>query len=72
MFDPNVFALSKHVGALCVTRGTGVYKLGTKLGIDAMELLRMINGKGGDNQGGHRRVGEGVGQQPVLLYQAGC
>jgi hypothetical protein len=28
-----------------VTRGTDVYKLGTRPGIEPMELLRMINGK---------------------------
>jgi transcriptional regulator with XRE-family HTH domain len=28
-----------------VTRGTDVFKLGAKLGMDPMELLRLINGK---------------------------
>jgi hypothetical protein len=28
-----------------VTRGTDVFKLGAKLGMDPIELLRMINGK---------------------------
>jgi hypothetical protein len=45
MPEPKVFEFSKHIGALCATRGTDVYKLGAKLGIDPMELLRMINGK---------------------------
>jgi hypothetical protein len=36
---------SRRIGALYATRGTEVYKLGAKLGIDPMELLRMINGK---------------------------
>ena len=61
MPDPKPYEFSKHIGALCVTRDTNVHKLGAKLGIDPMELLRMMNGKGDDNQGGHRRVGEGVG-----------
>jgi transcriptional regulator with XRE-family HTH domain len=39
------YTFSTHVGALCVTRDTNVHKLGEKLGIDPMELLRMINGK---------------------------
>jgi hypothetical protein len=30
---------------LCATRGTDVFRLGAKLGIDPMELLEMINGK---------------------------
>jgi hypothetical protein len=29
----------------CVNRGTDVFKLGAKLGMDPIELLRMINGK---------------------------
>jgi hypothetical protein len=45
MPEPKVYEFSKHIGALCVTRGTDVYKLGPKLGMDPMELLRMINGK---------------------------
>jgi hypothetical protein len=40
-----VYEFSKHICALCVTRGTDVFRLGTKLGIDPMELLQMINGK---------------------------
>ena len=45
MPDQKVYEFSKHIGALCVTRGTDVYKLGAKLGIDPAELLRMINGR---------------------------
>jgi hypothetical protein len=45
MPDPKVYEFSKHIGALCVTRGKDVHKLGAKLGIDPMELLRIINGK---------------------------
>jgi transcriptional regulator with XRE-family HTH domain len=45
MPDPKPYEFSKHIGALCVTRDTNVHKLGAKLGIDPMELLRMINGK---------------------------
>jgi hypothetical protein len=40
-----VYEFSEHICALCVTRGTDVFRLGTKLGIDPMELLQMINGK---------------------------
>jgi hypothetical protein len=39
------YRFSTYVGNLCVTRGTDVFKLGAKLGIDPIELLRMINGK---------------------------
>jgi len=45
MPEPKVYQFSKHIGALCVTGGTDVFKLGGKLGIDPMELLRMITGK---------------------------
>jgi transcriptional regulator with XRE-family HTH domain len=45
MPEPKVYEFSKHIGALCVTRDTNVHKLGAKLGIDPMELLRMVNGK---------------------------
>jgi hypothetical protein len=40
-----VYEFSRHICALCATRGTDVFRLGTRLGIDPMELLRMINGK---------------------------
>jgi len=42
---PKVYEFSKYIGELCVTRDTNVYKLGAKLGIDPIELLRMINGR---------------------------
>ena len=42
---PKPCRFSAYVGNLCVTRGTDVFKLGAKLGIDPIELLRMINGK---------------------------
>jgi hypothetical protein len=45
MPEPVVYEFSEHIGALCVTRGTDVYKLGRKLGIDPFDLLRMINGR---------------------------
>jgi hypothetical protein len=45
MPEPKVYEFSRHIGALCVTRDTNVYKLGVKLGVDPTELLRMINGK---------------------------
>jgi hypothetical protein len=42
---PKPYRFSTYVGNLCVTRGTDVFKLGAKLGMDPIELLRMINGK---------------------------
>ena len=45
MTEPKVYEFSKHIGALCVRANTNVHKLGEKLGIDPMELLRMINGR---------------------------
>ena len=45
MPEPKVYEFSKHIADLCATRGTDVFRLGTKLGIDPMELLQMINGK---------------------------
>jgi hypothetical protein len=45
MPEPKVYEFSEHICALCATRGTDVFRLGTKLGIDPMELLQMINGK---------------------------
>ena len=42
--QPTAYEFSKHIGDLCVIRGTGIYKLGPKLGIEPMELLRIING----------------------------
>ena len=44
MPEPKVYEFSKHICALCATRGTDVFTLGAKLGIDPMELLQMING----------------------------
>jgi hypothetical protein len=45
MPEPKVYEFSKHICALCATRGTDVFILGAKLGTDPMELLQMINGK---------------------------
>jgi hypothetical protein len=45
MPEPKVYDFSKHICAFCATRGTDVFKLGAKLGIDPIELLQMINGK---------------------------
>jgi hypothetical protein len=45
MPEPKVNEFSNHICALCATRGTDVFRLGTKLGIDPMQLLQMINGK---------------------------
>jgi hypothetical protein len=38
-------SFSKHIADLCATRGTDVIKLAAKLGMDPIELLRMINGR---------------------------
>ncbi len=40
-----VYKFSKYVAALCVRGDINVIKLGVKLGIDPLDLLRMINGK---------------------------
>jgi hypothetical protein len=45
MPEPKVNEFSNHICALCATRGADVFRLGTKLGIDPMQLLQMINGK---------------------------
>jgi hypothetical protein len=45
MPEPKVNEFSNHICALCATRGTDVFRLGAKLGIDPMELFQMINGK---------------------------
>jgi hypothetical protein len=45
MPEPRVYEFSGHICALCATRRTDVFTLGTKLGIDPMELLQMISGK---------------------------
>jgi hypothetical protein len=45
MPEPTVNEFSKHIGALCAARGTDVFMLGRKLGVDPLELLRMINGR---------------------------
>jgi hypothetical protein len=43
--DRRVYDFSKYVVALCVRGDTNVIKLGVKLGIDQLDLLRMINGR---------------------------
>jgi hypothetical protein len=45
MPERKVYEFSRHIGALCATRETDVYKLGERLGIDPITLLLMINGK---------------------------
>jgi hypothetical protein len=45
MTEPKVYEFSRHICALCATRGTDVFKLAAKLRMDPMELLQMINGK---------------------------
>jgi hypothetical protein len=42
MPEPKVNEFSNHICALCATRGTDVFRLGAKLGIDPMELLQII------------------------------
>jgi transcriptional regulator with XRE-family HTH domain len=39
------YEFSRHIGALCVRANTNVVKLGKKLGVDPLELLRMFNGE---------------------------
>jgi hypothetical protein len=41
MPEPKIYEFSKHICALCATRGTDVFRLGAKLGIDPIELLQM-------------------------------
>jgi hypothetical protein len=45
MPEPKVYEFTNHIASLCATRGTDVFTLGAKLGMDPMELLQMINGK---------------------------
>jgi len=71
MPEPKVYEFSKHICALCATRGTDVFKLGAKLGIDAMELLQMINGKVVPTRAVTSRSGEGAPQQCVPPHKAG-
>jgi hypothetical protein len=40
------YEFSRQIGALCVRANTKVVKLGKKLGIDPVELLRMFHGYG--------------------------
>jgi hypothetical protein len=43
--DGKAYEFSKYVAALCVRGDTNVIKLGVRLGIDQLDLLRMIKGK---------------------------
>jgi hypothetical protein len=43
--DRRIYEFSKYVASLCVRRNTNVIRLGVKLGIDPLNLLRMINSK---------------------------
>jgi hypothetical protein len=45
MPEPKAYEFTNHIVALCASRCTDVFRLGAKLGIDPMELLKMINGK---------------------------
>jgi hypothetical protein len=45
MPEPKVYEFSRHISALCAARGKDVFMLGRKLGVDPLELLRMIKGK---------------------------
>jgi hypothetical protein len=40
-----VYPLARHIGALCVTNDTNVFKLGVAVGLDPLDLLSMINGR---------------------------
>jgi transcriptional regulator with XRE-family HTH domain len=64
-----VYEFSKHIGALCASRGTGVYKLGAKLGIDPMELLRMINGKVMPTKQVIAGLAKELGSEPSYLHK---
>jgi hypothetical protein len=45
MREPKVYQFSTFVGTLCVTRDTNIHRLAVTLGVDAAELLAMINGQ---------------------------
>jgi hypothetical protein len=45
MPTPKVYEFSRYFGALCVAKGTDVYKLGLKLGIEPSDLLALLNGR---------------------------
>jgi hypothetical protein len=45
LVEPQVDEFSRHICALCATRGTDVFTLAAKLRMDPGELLQMINGK---------------------------
>jgi hypothetical protein len=69
MPDPKVYEFSKHICALCVTRGTDVFRLGAKLGIDPMELLQMIKGKGVPTRAVIRGLAKELHSDPRYLEQ---
>jgi hypothetical protein len=56
-----VYEFSRHISALCAARGKDVFMLGRKLGVDPLELLRMINGKVTPTSGSYQWTGEGTG-----------
>ena len=43
--DRRIYEFSNYVAALCLRRNINVIRLGVKLGIDPLDLLRVINGK---------------------------
>jgi hypothetical protein len=45
MPEPQAYEFTNHIAALCASRGTDLFRLGAKLGMDPVELLQMINGK---------------------------
>jgi hypothetical protein len=40
-----VYAFPDYIREFCVKRRTNVHALGAKLGVDALELLKMIDGR---------------------------
>jgi hypothetical protein len=43
--EPKPYEFTNHVAGLCATRGTDVFRLGNKLGIDPMELLQISSSR---------------------------
>jgi hypothetical protein len=45
MPPPKVYAFPEYIRELCVKRCTNVHALGAKLGVDPLEMLKMIDGR---------------------------
>jgi hypothetical protein len=54
MPEPKVCEFSKHIADLCATRGTDVFRLGTKLGIEPDGVASNDQRQGGPNQGSYQ------------------